>query len=194
VLYRLSLTVVALVVPAGAVALSLPRIGHAQSDTAPDHIIPVAQSIQALGLDIDLGGQKRTITVEYGRRGGILFPLPVWVVQGDPVRQLGADKKTERRLSAADPFLRPGDTGPARLQVTVLNKVSQRTGQKVTCLENQDLDWDGLRVTLCAAGTGRGAAPGEVLLSHTAVFPKAVAKESGSVFFDLLPTARPACF
>jgi hypothetical protein len=68
-------------------------------------------------------------------------------------------------------------------------EVSQRTGQKVSGLENPDLDWDALHFTLCAPGTGRGPTAGEVLLSHTATFPKAVAKDGGTVYFDLLPEA-----
>jgi hypothetical protein len=196
------------------VALTPSPSGGADKEDTPDAVIPIASSIEPLfGVTLNLPGaddknpEKLTVSLVYARKGAVVFPLPAFVVVGQPRLLIGHDRVETRDCAARDALL-PADAAdrPVRLKVKLVNLLGEagtrkavyaylrqelvETGQTVRFAQ-PDAKWDSFRATLCAPGAGSNL-PQVVELSEARLVPRTVAQEGGEIDVELLPAAVAA--
>jgi sugar lactone lactonase YvrE len=192
----------------GFVLASLPlRFARAEEESGSDTITPIASSIHALdNIALDIEGGKRTLSLAYARQGITVFPLPVWIADGEVELLCGSPPKTARFCTPDQILLQEGDPTPLRLRIRLVNllanektrkmvqsrlreEIASLSGQKAEAIRLEDpiLDRTSYRLTLCAAGGGGGDGPAEVILSRTSRLPRIVPEGSGEIDIELLP-------
>ena len=106
-------------------------MAQAQEDRNSESVSPIASSIKTLkNIELALGSAKRTLSLAYARQGATVFPLPVWIVDGDVELLSGSSPVQSRRCMPDQPLVQSGDQAPLRLRVRLVNLLAEESTRK----------------------------------------------------------------